>query len=246
MRRSTVLTLALAWLAAATGCDFPTPNAQSWYQGNGTVKEVARPAGAFTGIDVGGAIEAEVSIGPVPKVTLVADENLLPLIGTEVRGGILYARPTTNVVIKSTGPIRLVVVAPALDRAAVLDAGRVDADLKGAETKAFRVAAAGSGSVTVRGIDAGSIEVDAGGSSRVTISGRAGKLGARLDDASSLKAGSAPAESAVVHQGGSSGAEVRASASILARISDASRLVILGGPKASDVKASGAASVERR
>lgn len=91
-------------------------------EGSGKAKEEVREVGPFHGVAVGGSVEAVVKPGKRHKVTLIADDNLLPHIRTVVEKGILHTRYEN---LDPEVGIRLLVEAPYVDD---LDAsGGVDA-----------------------------------------------------------------------------------------------------------------------
>jgi len=70
-------------LTTMTGCgiSFGPP-----LQGSGVEKTETRAVGTFTEIEVGHAIELEVTIGPAADLVVTADDNLLPHLRTDISG----------------------------------------------------------------------------------------------------------------------------------------------------------------
>lgn len=80
-------------------------------KGSGAAKSEVRPiAGAFDAIDIGGAFDAEITVGSEPRVELSGDDNLLPLITTELDGHTLRIgskqnlRPSLKLIARITAP----------------------------------------------------------------------------------------------------------------------------------------------
>src|ERR671937_185417 len=91
---------ALLVLAVAPGCYVAgMPFVSPPIKGSGHVVEEARTIGEFTGIEVHGVVAADVTAGEAPSLKLSGDDNLLPLIITEVQDGrlIIRTRPNTNI-----------------------------------------------------------------------------------------------------------------------------------------------------
>ncbi len=66
-------------------------------EGSGRFKNEVRNLGSYNAIEVFGSYELEVSSQHPPSFEISGDDNILPLIITEVRNNILYIRVTNNV-----------------------------------------------------------------------------------------------------------------------------------------------------
>src|SRR5262245_36154117 len=95
---SRILPLCLVCLALA-GCDVDvTVNGQNWgvgsaretVKGSGVVATEVRPVEPFTAISLLGPGHVVIERTGTESVTVMADDNLLPLIKSEVRGGTLF------------------------------------------------------------------------------------------------------------------------------------------------------------
>ena len=226
--------LALAALLAA-GC------AGMQVAGSGTQKEESREVQDFTKVEIGQAIEATIAVGPRAPLKISGDDNLLPLIRTEVRDGTLVTRVEGAWGIRPTRPIRLVVTTPRLER--VGGSGASTLDVAAAPIDKFAIDASGASVVAVKGLDSEAVDVEASGASRVTIAGRAKALKLSASGASTVKAAEAPAESVQADISGASRAEVRASSAVRGDISGASDLSVLGQPGTRAVETTGASRV---
>jgi hypothetical protein len=210
-------------------------------QGSGVIKEATREVTAFSGIDVGSALKATVSIGPKASLTLKGDDNILPLVTTEVRDGVLVARIKSTTGVRTREPISLTITVPRLESVKAVDASQVRATIVQIQT--FRIAAADASSVEVRGIDSDSLDLKASDASTVTVVGRAKGMTLTVSDASAIKAADLPVESVSAKVSDASSVEVRASGSIAGKASDASSIRVLGDPTTRSVKTSDASSV---
>src|SRR5690242_7106192 len=84
MKRISIILLVLVVVTFA-GCKFGRGVA-----GSGNRKTEKRDLKPFSAIDTSGAYEVNVTCQKPPSVEIEADDNLLPLIKTEVRDGILF------------------------------------------------------------------------------------------------------------------------------------------------------------
>jgi hypothetical protein len=165
-------------------------------QGDGVAKTETRDVAAFTAIAVDGTVKLDFTTGPLGKLTITGDENLLPLIGTEVVGGKLTIHETKPV--HSKTPLVVSVHAPALVRidttgvASVIASGLegstftfnstgvADAQLSG-QIDSLEITSGGAGNVRAGGLaakqahvlvsGAGNVEVDATDKLKVDVSG---------------------------------------------------------------------------
>jgi hypothetical protein len=233
--------LGLASILTLSGCYSMLVAIGPGIKGSGILKEETRQVGEFTGIDIGSALNAKVTVGPKTEVTLSGDDNLLPLVKTEVRDGHLVARFESKTGIQQKLPLTLTITVPRLDFVAAADASRVD--VKGGEAATFRVKCSDASTVEVSGVSAEAIDVLASDASRVTITGKAKKMTVKASDASTVSAGGVPAESAQVVASDASRAEVRTSTAVEGKASDASSIRVLGEPGSRSVTKSDASRV---
>jgi hypothetical protein len=233
--------LAAVVILAATGCNAMYLAVGPGIKGSGILKEEPRQVGEFTGVDIGSALQAKVTVGQKTEVTVSGDDNLVPLIKTEVHDGHLVARVETTTGIHQKLPLTLTITMPRLDFVAAVDASHVD--VKAGEAGTFRVKCSDASRVEVSGVAAESIDILASDASRVTIAGTAKKLKVKASDASQVHAAAVPAESAQVVASDASHAEVRTSSTVEGKASDASSIRVLGEPGSRSVTKSGASRV---
>ena len=81
--RKTILFLSLALLVLSSGCKFDRVS------GSGTVKVDKRSVPAFTAVDISGAYDVEIVAQKEQSLEIEGDDNVLPLIKTEVKNGVL-------------------------------------------------------------------------------------------------------------------------------------------------------------
>jgi hypothetical protein len=139
-------------------------------QGNGVAKTDTRDVTDFDEIQVDGTVKLELETGPLDRLTVTGDENLLPLIGTEVVGGRLVIHETKPV--HSKTPLVVSVHAPAVAR--IDTSGVANVIASGLQGPSFTFTSTGvtdsqlSGQVT-------SLEIQSGGAGTVHAAGLAAK-----------------------------------------------------------------------
>jgi hypothetical protein len=239
--RST-LTFTLSALVIFSGCDSLILGGGPLIVGSGVVKTESREVPAFTEVEITSALEATVSIGEKPSVTLTMDDNLLPLVKTEVEGGKLVVRYQSGSNIQAKSPQKVALVAPSLAAIAATGAAKVVATV--GEAKSMKLEALGAGRLEVKGLDAESVDVTSEGAGQVELAGQAKRLTLDASGASQMLAPQVAFESARVSLSGASNGTLRVTGSIEGGVSGASSLKVSGNPATRNVSSSGASRVE--
>src|SRR5437667_4300348 len=169
MKRKTVLLLLVAGGLVLSGCKFHRGIA-----GSGVRKTEKRDLKSFNAIDTTGAYEIDATCQRPASFEIEADDNILPLIKTEVRDGILFV--SNDQEYHSSKPVSLRITLPDLNSVSTHGAGQI------------KIAAANSSDLRIESTGATSVEA-AGTAKSVTISSScAGKI-----DTSNLRAAKARA-----------------------------------------------------
>ena len=213
MKKPAILvTLALSFVFVLSACGV---------RGSGVRKTEKRELPAFTSIETTGAFEVEVTCQKPAGFEIETDDNILPLIQTEVRDGVLHVTTTKHYL--ATGGILLRINVPNLASVKSTGAGKFHImDLK---NDTFRIDSTGAATV-----------VAAGQSKSVDIS----STGAGKIDAHDLRA-----EKADVTVTGAAGVEVNASDELNVTVSGAGRVTYSGNPKVNK-RVSGAGQVTKK
>ncbi len=133
-------------------------------QGSGVPAVQERIVRDFTGIETDGLIDVDVTFGEDWSVVLHADDNILGLITTEVRGDTLVFSSRGSYSAQTA--LRAVVVMPAID--SVTASGLGDIFLDGVSGPTLTVQVEGGGSVAARGaVDSVVITVSGMGDARL-------------------------------------------------------------------------------
>src|SRR3954464_9845082 len=78
--------------------------------GSGNARTEVRNAPPFSAVDVAGPIDADIAIGPGSRIEITGDDNIVPLITTDVHGDRLEIdthkniRPSVHLVVRITVP----------------------------------------------------------------------------------------------------------------------------------------------
>lgn len=187
--------------------------------GSGNVASEKRDLSGFKAVDVGGVFQVEITAQKGYGVEVEADDNLLPLIRTEVTGGVL--KIVSDRKLTSSSPIRIRVSAPDID------------DLE----------VSGAASVTVAELKNTAFSVDASGYSKVKLTGETAKLTVDVSGATKVDADDLKTIDASVDASGASHVSVNVSGDLRGDASGASKITYTGSPANVDKNTSGASRV---
>lgn len=133
-------------------------------KGSGTPRSEVRSVGAFTAVDISGSIDAEIAIGGESRIEITGDDNLVPLVVTELDGHRLRIRTTKNV--RPSLPLKARIATARLGELEV--SGSSDVVFHGAHEDKLTLSL--SGSTKVRGDGtAHELDIDAAGSCDVEL-----------------------------------------------------------------------------
>jgi hypothetical protein len=147
-------------LLAGCGVSLPGPTS-----GTGAVKTETRTVSGFTAVELGGNGDVTVQQNGTESLTISAEENLLPLLTSEVVDGTLKLGVKDGARIDSTQPIGYQITVKNLSG---LDlGGSGNQTVTGVKTASLRVRVAGSGAVTATGTaDAQDVQIAGSGTYR--------------------------------------------------------------------------------
>jgi hypothetical protein len=211
--------LLLVWLAGCSDSSSTTSSSDQTV-GSGVLVTESRPVSNFTGISVSGVGRVILENTGTESLTITAEDNILPLLESEVRGSILTLgpRPNTNL-----SPTRNIVYRVTYrDLRSLLASGVTVIEANGIATDAFTTTASGVSTISV----AGAVDRQT-----ITLSGTSNFTGERLTTRVTN-----------VNISGVSNAVVHASERLEGAVSGSSVLEYVGNPVIA-VNVSGAASV---
>lgn len=191
-------------------------------KGSGNSAIEKRDISGFKGVETSGVFQVEIVAQKDFSVEVEADDNLLPLIRTEVSGGVLKISSSERISPKST--LRVRISAPDID----------DID------------ASGASKVSVTSLSNSKLAIHSSGASKITASGTTRELSVKVSGASNIDAENLQAENADLDASGASKISVNASNEIKADASGASKITYAAGAKNVIKKSSGASKVSER
>jgi hypothetical protein len=212
--------LACVWLSA---CGDSTTSSSDQTVGSGVVVTESRPVSGFTSVSVSGVGEVILDNTGTESLTITAEDNILPLLESEVRNGVLILGPRPN---SNLSPTR-------------------DIDYRVSYRELTSVLASGVTVVNATGVDAGSFTSTASGVSLIRLSGTADRQTITISGTSTFDAAALTTRLTSVGISGASNVVVNASERLEGNVSGTSTLEYIGNPVI-DVNVSGTASVRPR
>lgn len=189
--------------------------------GSGNTQTEQRNVGEFKSVDVSGAFTVEIVAQKDFAVEVETDDNILPLVRTEVEDGVLKIRREGH--FSSNGKVLIRIFTPNIENLEV----------------------SGASKIFVNDVNNDFLNLDVSGASKIDINGKTNRLKIDLSGASRINAVNLTAENVSVEASGASKIDVFVSDELYADLSGASRLNYSGEPKNVQEKTSGASSVNK-
>ncbi len=212
--RARVLTMTAltAAVALTTGCDATAT------RGEGAVTSETRQIRGFTRVEAGAGISVSVRIDPTATVEVRAQQNIVPIILTDVTNETLRIHSARSYT--SSEPVEIVISTPQLDG----------------------IALSGGSHGTVDGLASDALDVSLTGGSQLTASGQSRTVTLDMTGGSTADLEAVSAATISVDLSGGGDATVTASERVQGTASGGTRLTVLGGAQLS-VDTSGDAQV---
>lgn len=191
-------------------------------KGSGNLEKETRGLSGFDAVDVGGVFQVEITTQQEFAIEVEADDNLLTLIKTEVRDGVLVIDSERK--LSPSKPIRIRIFAP--------DINRLDVS--------------GAASVTLRDIKNSAFKLDASGASKVNLDGETTELLIEVSGATKVDAENLTAQNASVDANGASSVTVKVTGDLRTDASGASKIFYTGSPANLEKSTHGASRVSQK
>ncbi len=189
--------------------------------GSGNIVSESRALSGFTSVALEGSANVDVTIGTDESIRVSADDNILPLIETNVVGSRLVIGLKPNTVLTGNNNIR------------------VEVTLKSLEGVTLK----GSGDITVSGLSGGDLEVSLPGSGNIMISGSADGLNVSLDGSGNIRCQDLQVRSVVATLRGSGNITLNVQESLDARIPGSGSIRYAGNPATVTQNVSGSGTI---
>ena len=182
-------------LAACDGISITFNDSDSKVKGSGVAASETRAVASFEAIDATGVGKLKLRIGDTDSLKVMADDNILPLIKTEVKDGVLTLS-TKGATLSKT------------DIVFEITARRIK-----------RLENSGTVSIDASGFNGGELAVETSGVGSIKLNGRVDSFKAELSGVGSLEADALAADRVDTQLSGVGSANVRAEKSLRANVS---------------------------
>lgn len=191
-------------------------------RGSGNRVTEKRDVPGFLAIEVSGAYEVEIVAQKERSLEITGDDNILPLVTTEVKNNVLHIGSSKGYNV--TRAITLKITVP---------------ELEGVSTS-------GASKIVVSGIKNSEMKIDSSGASKLALSGETKKLDIDTSGASNIEAKDLHAEKVDVQSSGAGFVNVYATEQLDASVSGVARIDYYGEPKTVNPTVSGPGSINKR
>ncbi|MBK8465758.1 MAG: DUF2807 domain-containing protein [Chloracidobacterium sp.] len=191
-------------------------------KGSGKIITEQRDLKGFNAVEVGGVFVVEITAQKDFSFEIETDDNLLPLITTEIENGVLKIEAEGK--LSPTDQIKVRISAPDIDNLDV----------------------SGAANLTLSRVKNSSLLVEASGASKLKIAGETTKLNVEVSGASKLDAEELKASKANVEASGASYIDVNVSEDLSVDASGASKIVYTGTPASLHKNTSGASHISQK
>jgi hypothetical protein len=219
----------------SSGC-----NHLSGVNGDGKVTKETRAVSSFDAIEVSGAFKVYLKQGNTEELIVEADDNILPVIRTEVRGNTLVI--DTRKPISHVTSMNVYITFKDLKKAELSGAVDIITESK-LNLNEFGLHTSGA-SDTKMELSAKKLVLDCSGASKLKLTGSATDVSADLSGACDIYAYDLLTENFILDMSGAGKAQINVSKKISAEISGAGSVRYKGSPTIVNQSVSGAGSIK--
>jgi hypothetical protein len=209
--------------------------------GNGKVVKETRIVPTFDAIDLSGAWDVTLKQGANQELTVETDENIMPLVRTEVVNGVLRINITKPVM--KTTKMALYITVKDLKR--VEASGAVDIQTETViAVPELAIDASGASEAKLE-LDVQKLSLDCSGASKMKMAGKAVSVRMDLSGASDIFAYELLTENYQIDISGAGNAQINVSKRLQAEVSGAGNIRYKGSPSEVNQEVSGAGSIRK-
>jgi len=233
MKQAMTAFAAACALLLFAGCAFAMGGSEydaRWLTGSGFVTSEARVVPDFTGIEVEGSGDVELSQGLVQSVTVECDDNILPYVKADVVGDTIHLGMKTGTSVRRMTRMTFHITVPRVTSIVISGSGGVRA-MTALRANALSLSIRGSGGIEAQ-LSVGSLVSSIGGSGDIDLSGSTDDIAVTIDGSGSVRARALQSTTADVRINGSGSVTVNASDTIGIRITGSGSVAYGGGGRA--------------
>lgn len=210
-------------------------------RGEGPIKTETRNVSGFHGVDLALSGDVTVRTGADYSVAVHAQENLLPLLKTEVNNGILEIYFDGNV--SYSEDLKIEISAPNLDEFLVSGSGKMEVQTP-LQAETIHMTVSGSGDIVANNISSSRVTGAISGSGALELGGRTGSMSMDISGSGDLKGKQLTCDSLNVQIAGSGSAHARVERALTGSVAGSGDVFYDGNPSV-NVDVAGSGSVKK-
>jgi hypothetical protein len=201
-------------------------------RGSGHLIRETRPVSGFDTVVLSGAGRLEIIQDGTESITIETDDDVMPYVESEVRGGTLYVGLDFNG-LRTIVPTEMNVTLHVRDLRRISASGAWEVTCASLETDEMEIVISGAGQARFENLQATNLTAEISGAGQIHIAGRVAAQQATISGTGQYRAGDLQSETAVVTLSGAGQATVWAVDSLDVRISGAGEVEYYGSPRIS-------------
>lgn len=199
--------------------------------GSGKIQTETRDLGEFNSISIEYPAEVTILPGEANSVTLEADDNLLPQLATEVRGGKLVIENRERdwgKRVDASDRVKITITVAGLNRIDFLSAGSLR--VNGLSTNELSLSLEGAATIVLTDLHAEQFDCSLSGAGSIQVDGVVENLNVDMDGVGSFNGGGLSAQFGSVSINGAGSATVQVEQELTAEINGAGSISYFGSP----------------
>jgi hypothetical protein len=229
-----VLVLGLLGVAPARALTIQIGDGQR-VEGSGNVIEETRSITGFKALTIAGPVDVQLKAADADRVVVRGDDNIVPLIVTNVEGDRLVVGLQPNTSIRTRNKMQVTVEFRQMNGILIRGSGDVRGDV--IRTQIFEAVVRGSGNVVLDQIEADAVALSINGSGDFTAGGRAASVGINVNGSGDVRTEGLEARQVAVRIRGSGDVRVHAVEALQVDIAGSGDVRYRGTPALSVKKA---------
>ncbi len=197
-------------------------------RGSGDVETETRSVSGFDQVSLNGQGELILEQGEQESLEIEAEDNIIAVIETEVRGDTLHIGVKDNRTLRPTEPIRFYLTMQEIAGLEISGSGNITADDVVSDRLTLRIN--GSGDIDIGSLTAESLSVEINGAGNVDVAGRATRQTIEISGSGNYRAGDLESEEVEVDVNGSGETAVWANQTLRVDISGSGDVSYYGRP----------------
>ncbi len=227
IRPAAALALAALTALAVAGCEVAL-GPETLVRGSGNLKTESREVHGFDRVELSGVGTLNLTEGSTESLTVQAEDNLLPSLRSEVRGGALLLGPQPGTQFSPTRPISYDLTVQRLSALSVT--GAADVRSSGLSADQLSLTVTGAAHVDLGRVTASALTVVVTGAGEVKAAGQAPQQSVTISGAGRYEAGDLASRQATVDVNGAGTCAVRVSDHLKVSITGAGSVSYTGSP----------------